>query len=311
MRRRPRHKRLRRWLASALGEILRRIGRERYPYELSVAAIFRNEARYLEEWLHFHDGVGVDHFFLYDDQSIDDFRPVLDPWIAAGKVTLIDAAGKNQLSAYRHCIRRFARKSRWIAFIDLDEFLFSPRSRDLKQVLDRYRDVAAIFVSWVLYGSSGHVARPTGYVIDSYTCCLDLASAGVEEFNHGPSPNKESYVTAWARDGKSIVNPRLVTRMGAHRPLVLTAGSLVDEHCRPAIHRGGARNITCDWLRINHYWSKSIEDLKEKVAKGDVFDRARPPRKLERWLEREACLNVARDETILPIWSAIKRERGL
>ena len=159
-------------------------GRDGFPYELSVAAIFKDEARFLGEWLHFHSGVGVDHFFLYDDDSSDDFHAVLDPWIAAGKVTLINGRGRNQVSAYNDCIDRFAGMSRWIAFIDLDEFLFSPKSRDLKQALSRYRDLPAIFVHWVLYGSSGHVSRPSGYVIDSYTRCLGLEAAGAEHFDH-------------------------------------------------------------------------------------------------------------------------------
>jgi len=286
----------------------RRVARDDFPYELSVAAIFKDEARFLSEWLHFHDGVGVDHFFLYDDDSSDDFLAILGPWISAGKVTLIDGRGKDQVSAYDDCIRRFADKSRWIAFIDLDEFLFSPKFRDLKHVLRNYRDLPAIFVYWVLYGSSGHVSRPDGYVIDSYTRCLDLEAAGAERFDHG---RDENYVTGWARDGKSIVNPRSVVKMGAHVPRVLRSGEVLDENRRPALRRCGARPITCDWLRINHYWSKSIEDLSEKVEKGDIFDRARPPRRLETWLRREACLNVTRDESIRLIWSEIRKERGL
>jgi hypothetical protein len=163
-------------------------------------------------------------------------------------------------------------------------------------------------VYWVLFGSSGHVSRPDGYVIDAYTRCLNLQAAGAERFDHG---RHENYVTGWARDGKSIVNPRRVVKMGAHVPRVLRAGEVLDEHRRPALRRGGAATITCDWLRINHYWSKSIEDLSEKVEKGDIFDRARPPRRLETWLRREACLNVTRDETIRLIWAEIRKERGL
>jgi len=303
--------RLQRFLSTAVRGSRSRAVRDEFPHELSVAAIFKNEARFLGEWLYFHEGVGVDHFFLYDDGSSDDFLAVLGPWVSAGKVTLIDGRRMNQVSAYNDCIRRFASRSRWIAFIDLDEFLFSPKSRDLKQILNSYRDLPAIFVYWVLYGSSGHLSRPDDYVINSYVRCLDIEAAGAEQFDHGPHPEKENYVTGWARDGKSIVNPRSVVEMGAHIPRVLKSGTVLDENRQSAIRHGDARVITCDWLRINHYWSKSIEDLKEKVQKGDIFNRARPPRSLETWLRREACLNVSRDETIRPIWAEIKKERGL
>ena len=61
-------------------------------FYLSVGAIFRDEARYLPEWLEFHLCQGVEHFFLYDHHSSSDAHmPVLDPYIAAGLVTLGEA----------------------------------------------------------------------------------------------------------------------------------------------------------------------------------------------------------------------------
>ena len=54
---------------------------------LSVCAIYKNEARYLAEWLEFHLLAGVEHFFLYDNNSTDDHREVLAPYLRAGVVT--------------------------------------------------------------------------------------------------------------------------------------------------------------------------------------------------------------------------------
>lgn len=55
---------------------------------LSVCCIFKDEAPYLEEWLRFYSLIGVEHFYLYDNDSTDAFKAVLAPWAAAGKVTL-------------------------------------------------------------------------------------------------------------------------------------------------------------------------------------------------------------------------------
>ena len=41
------------------------------PY-LAVCAIYRNEAPYLREWIEFHRLVGVERFFLYNNESTDD-----------------------------------------------------------------------------------------------------------------------------------------------------------------------------------------------------------------------------------------------
>ena len=58
--------------------------------ELAVCAIFREEAPFLDEWIAFHVGVGATHFYLYNNFSTDNYKQVLEPWIARGTVTLID-----------------------------------------------------------------------------------------------------------------------------------------------------------------------------------------------------------------------------
>ncbi len=124
-------------IARVVREAYRRIGylRARWPrpfgtrppITLAVCAIFRDEARYLAEWVTFHRVQGVERFYLYDNLSTDDWRSELEPEIAAGIVEVRhwpDVPG--QASAYEDCLRRHRTDTRWIAFIDIDEFLFSP-----------------------------------------------------------------------------------------------------------------------------------------------------------------------------------------
>jgi hypothetical protein len=257
-------------------------------YTLAVGAIFKDEARFLDEWLTFHHGVGVEHFYLYDNFSSDDFRAVLAPWIAKGVVTLIDWPHKaGQVSAYNDCIARFRAEARWIALIDIDEFLFSPQARDLRPLLARYEGQPGIFVYWHMFGASGHRARPPGPVVESY---------------------RRRQAKAPRATGKSILNPRLVAEADIHvsKPKV---GSLLDEKGHPPTVRDAAAVPSWDVFRINHYWSKSIEDLRAKVERGFAFtDRER---RLEHQLERERRYNDVEDLTILPLWEAIKARPGL
>ena len=37
----------------------------RFRYELAACLKFKNEARFLAEWIRFHQLAGVEHFFLY------------------------------------------------------------------------------------------------------------------------------------------------------------------------------------------------------------------------------------------------------
>ena len=41
------------------------IDKNLFLYDLAVAAIFKDEARYLKEWLDYHLLAGVEHFYLY------------------------------------------------------------------------------------------------------------------------------------------------------------------------------------------------------------------------------------------------------
>ncbi len=57
---------------------------------LAVAAIFRNEAPYLAEWIEFHRLVGVEKFYLFNNLSADEYLTVLQPYIDDDIVELIE-----------------------------------------------------------------------------------------------------------------------------------------------------------------------------------------------------------------------------
>ena len=65
-----------------------------FLYDLAVTAIFKNEGRYLKEWLDYHLFAGVEHFYLYNNDSSDNYAEVLAPYIEKNLVTLTDVPGK-------------------------------------------------------------------------------------------------------------------------------------------------------------------------------------------------------------------------
>ena len=191
-----------------------------FEHELVFGAIFKNEARYLHEWLTFHEGVGVARFHLYNNNSSDDYECIA-PWIDRGIVTLCEWPEQpGQMSAYADCMRRYGSSTRWMALIDIDEFVFSPKMRHLPSLLKRYESVPGVFIYWVLFGSSGHVKRPNGGQIQSYTRRLDLEFAQSEIHPKG--------VTGKAKQGKTIFNPRLVMSVDHCCPL-MWSGNVVDK----------------------------------------------------------------------------------
>ena len=51
-----------------------------HRYPLAICAIFKNEAPWLKEWIIYHHKVlGVKHFYLYNNDSTDNFIEILSP----------------------------------------------------------------------------------------------------------------------------------------------------------------------------------------------------------------------------------------
>lgn len=131
-----------------------------YKYQLSVTAMFQNEGTLLKEWIEFHLLVGVEHFYLYNNLSNDNYKKILNPYIKTGIVTLINWPYKIknwmplQLKANRDCLQRFGSETKWLAIIDLDEFLVPVKENNVPNVLSRFKKIGGIGVNWVMFGTS-------------------------------------------------------------------------------------------------------------------------------------------------------------
>lgn len=219
---------------------------------LSICAIYRDEARYLAEWIEFHRLVGVDRFFLYDNFSVDDHREVLAPYVEQGIVISHDwHMHRGQRPAYDDCLQRHRDDSRWIAFLDLDEFLFSPTGTPVSELLVEYEDAPGIAVNWAMFGTSGHVTDPDGLVIETHV------------MRRPDIPENVPF--------KSIVDPRRTLHVGAniHCFDYVDGSRAVDENHREIGEnkpRSATPFLAYSRLRINHYLMKSEESYRTKLA---------------------------------------------
>src|SRR4051812_1327225 len=122
---------------------------------LAACAIFKDEAENLAEWVTFHRLMGVEEFHLYDNGSSDDWEYTLRPELASAIVRVTHWPAdplQAQLSAYYDCLKRVRHRVRWIAFLDIDEFLFSPLGRPLPQVLADFDEYPGVVAAWRVYG---------------------------------------------------------------------------------------------------------------------------------------------------------------
>jgi len=269
--------------------------------------MFKNEAPYLNEWISFHREFGVEHFYLLDDGSTDNYLEELKPFLDSGIITIVHKKWKNQFTAYHYAIRKWKNQCQWMAFNDVDEFLYSPKGIKLTEVLKDYEDASAVFVYWKLFGSGGNIQKPALPVIESYLYSMAEEEIKIDKFDHRREKDLKNYVTAWSLDGKSIVNPRSVKEVGVHKPKSLKFGKIVDENFEEPKSKIKGFDPSFQILRINHYWSKSLEEFERKIDYGNIANRNQPPKNKIRWLEREKMLNSEFDDTIL---QALKKLRN-
>jgi hypothetical protein len=135
-----------------------------YDYELVVAAIFKDEAPYFKEWIEYHKMLGVEHFRLYNNDSRDNYLTVLQPYIQRGEVTLIDwPSTKEDLNnwclytqwpACKDSIEYYKERSKWLAIIDIDEFIVPLESSSITQFLENYESYPGVVINWQCFGTS-------------------------------------------------------------------------------------------------------------------------------------------------------------
>uniref|UniRef100_A0ACD6AG70 Uncharacterized protein n=1 Tax=Avena sativa TaxID=4498 RepID=A0ACD6AG70_AVESA len=149
---------------------------------ICACTMVRDVAKFLPEWVVYHAAVGVDKFYLYDNGSEDDLADQLHQLSSAGYdiSTVAWPWTKAQEAGFSHSAAVHQNLCEWMAFIDVDEFIFSPRwnqsdipdaSSMLRSVVSSLEpDVGQVSLGCADFGPSGQIGNPKEGVTQGYTC---------------------------------------------------------------------------------------------------------------------------------------------
>ena len=153
--------------------IFRRKADSKKRYYVSICGIFKNEGLYLKEWIDYHKRVGVDHFYLYNNNSSDNYIEVLKPYVGTGIVDLIDwPHNQAQMEAYHDCFSRFRGETSWLGFIDIDEFVVPVEDESVRDFFVKHQYDQSILIYWKMFGSNGFIHRDVSNpVAKDFTSC--------------------------------------------------------------------------------------------------------------------------------------------
>ena len=220
---------------------------------LSIAAVLFNEARYVKEWIEYHKLAGVERFYIYDNGSTDNVQEILKPYIDEGTVFYHYVPGiAMQNKIYRDAICKYKKQTRWMAIIDLDEFIVPVEKKTIPEFLKDYEKYPAVVINWQVFDSNGFVEPPT-------------SGGGLVCAN---------YIRTYADDNspinlhvKSIVNPKKVKSIvNPHFCYYKHQTCAVDENFKKA-EGPFTKTHSSSKIKINHYHCKSKTEYLLKLDK--------------------------------------------
>ena len=144
----------------------------RHGYVLAACA--RWETPYITEWLSYHRSVGIDHVYLYcnDDDPAELWAQVMpfatgrDPFVTFRHYPIQGL----QFQIYYHFLRNYMHETKWLMFLDIDEFICVRDGHDVPRLMARFETSAdAVYFNWCAFGNNGHVTRPAGQVLLNHT----------------------------------------------------------------------------------------------------------------------------------------------
>ena len=166
-------------------------------YNITIISMFKNESLILNEWIQYYVNQGIEHFYLIDNGSDDDYYDKIKNF--KDKITLIK--DKTRIKTHNICdikkydsnsnkyifdkckahtqlflsnkyfLEKIKKESTWTMFIDCDEYIYIPKTKNLNSFLknleenSKFDNITDIFIPWKLFGSNNLKKQPKSIII--------------------------------------------------------------------------------------------------------------------------------------------------
>jgi hypothetical protein len=262
-----------------------------FEYEVAMCCIFQNEERFLKEWIDYHLLIGVQHFYMYDNDSIDNPRNVLDPYIEAGIVDYIpwnrgyNTSGewwRVQVDAYIDAVERARNVTKWLCIIDTDEFIVPIKDINIHKFLKDFESYGGVCLNWLCFGTSNIKRIPKGRWMTE----MLLRRSFITYINN--------------RIVKSIVQPEHVDSHRSFFPHICAYhDGYYQVNANKVPFEGESTDVCVDRIRIHHYWCRDLDFMYQ--VKIPRYIRWYGEQKREYTLEQESQMNKKFDDSILKV----------
>lgn len=222
--------------------IPKRTDGHQYQDKIGAVLLFKNENEFLPQWIEYYDLLGVDFFFVYNNNPENQYnfkalkdkyqhRIIFTNWVFPYTLKGCPGFG-SQLGCYHQSLYKY-RNMKWILYNDIDEFvILRNQSRNLKEFLSPYNpdNISSLTMECMWFGCSNGVEYNEHNFLKKLT-----KTKGITESCKFKGTNLKYCI-------KSIHSPKNVISLGPHYPL---------KTLKPYVC------LSPEIIRFNHYYTLS------------------------------------------------------
>lgn len=250
-----------------------------YKYKLSVCLCIKNEARYILDFIEHYIKQGVEHFYIINNDSIDNLEEILKNSSYNSLITLIRddmsidinnaySSTNGLIAIYNNNLYEIVKnETEWGIVVDIDEFMYGKNGFNIKTFLENVDDsVGCIYVIWNIMTSLT--------VKNESDNLFSIQSNNFKRLNYDMISNL-SYNIKNANDfGKSIFRTSMLNGLiGLHKSHITTGkiinnygenkNSWYDNGNNINYSENNFKNIN---ISLNHYVIRDYNDyIKKKI----------------------------------------------
>ena len=225
-----------------------------------ICTIAKQENKYIKEFIEHYRKLKITKIIIYDNNDIngENFEEILKSDINNNFIKVINYRGLHQpqFIALNKCYKEYKNIYEWIAFFDIDEFLYIKNYTNIIEFLSlsKFNKCQSIIINWKYYGDNNQL----------YYEPKPLRERFIKEYNVEKIKKNNYYYSA----AKSIIRGGLNLKWGVFPHFTYNTincradGSIINNYFSPPQYSNAY---------INHYITKSTEEFIEKLKRGDVM----------------------------------------
>lgn len=138
-------------------------------FNLVLVTFFKNEALNIREFIRHYINEGVEHFYMIDNGSTDNYLEIINRDIPRGLITIVSddhnhtmPEGLQNNLLRKHFTSLIVSEANWVIVVDLDEFIYSTSmTSTISDTLNKFENnVKRIFLLWKLFGGNNVIKHP-------------------------------------------------------------------------------------------------------------------------------------------------------